>query len=190
MRISSAFIFGTAVGLAGLAWPGIAHAAIGSTGPGAEQTGSEARRGGVQPGLEASGGLGTGFSGTYGFGYEGRIGYTLPVGVYVGGQVQAFYGQSVNDQKSHAVFFGAEAGYKWFPLRLPLELRPYVFGGPAFITQVNDNATVRSKTSFAVQPGALALYHLGPAFVGADFRFLAVPAPFGVSLFGMAGIGF
>ena len=173
------------------AFPRSAHAMVmAPTGAGTEQESPEGKREGIRPGWEASGALGTGFSGTYGLGYEGRIGYTLPVGVYLGGQVQAFYGQNANNEKAHAAFFGAELGYKLFPFE-PLELRPYVFAGPAFITQVNENPTsVSSKTAFAVQPGALALYHIGPAFVGADFRFLATPSPFGVTLMGSVGVGF
>ena len=164
--------------------------AVEPTGPGTQQESPAGKREGIRPGWEASGALGTGFSGTYGIGYEGRIGYTLPVGVYLGGQVQAFYGQNVDNEKAHATFFGGELGYKLFPFE-SIELRPYVFAGPAFITQVNENPTsVSSKTSFAVQPGALALYHIGPGFVGADFRFLATPSPFGVTLMGSAGIGF
>ncbi len=161
------------------------------TGPGTEQYSPQGRPEGVQPGFEAMGALGTGFSGTYGLGYEGRLGYTLPIGLYVGGQVQAFYGNNVNGNKAHATFFGAEVGYKWYPLHLPVEIRPYVFAGPAFITQVNgDNGSVSSKTSFAIQPGAMALYHLGPAFLGADFRILATPTPVGATLMGAAGLGF
>ena len=187
MRSSYAVVSASLLGLAAIAVPGTARAALGA---GTEQYNNEGRRMGVQPGLEVNGGLGTGFSSTYGISYEARLGYTFPVGVYVGGQVQAFYGQSVNDVRSHATFFGAEGGYKFFPLRYPIELRPYLFVGPAFITQVRDDGSVNSKTGFAVQPGAMALYHLGPAYLGADFRFLAEPGPFAVSLYGMAGIGF
>lgn len=178
---------------AALTLPGEAKAAVtpAPTGPGTEQYSPTGRPEGVQPGWEASGALGTGFSGTYGIGYEGRLGYTLPVGVYIGGQVQAFYGNNVNGNKAHATFFGAEVGYKFYPLHLPIEIRPYVFAGPAFITQVNgDNGNVSSKTSFAIQPGGLAVYHIGPAFVGADFRLLATPSPVGATLMGMAGLGF
>ncbi len=175
------------------AFPATSRAAVlntpAPTGPGTEASPTNSREG-VVPGWEVSGALGTGFGGTYGFAYEGRVGYTIPIGVYVGGQVQAFYGQNINGLKSHAVFFGAEVGYKWFPIT-PVEVRPYVFAGPAFITDVNSNpASSDSKTGFAVQPGALALYHIGPAFVGADFRFLATPAPFGVTLMGSGGVGF
>jgi hypothetical protein len=193
MRTSIAIASVTVVAAGVLvAFPRSAHAfaMMAPTGSGTERESPTGKREGIQPGWEASGALGTGFSGTYGLGYEGRIGYTLAQGVYLGGQVQAFYGQSANNEKAHATFFGGEVGYKLFPMR-PLEIRPYVFAGPAFITQVSDNPTsVNSKTSFAVQPGALALYHIGPVFVGADFRFLATPSPFGVTLMGSAGVGF
>jgi hypothetical protein len=167
-----------------------AHAAVLTpTGPGTEEVNALGHREGVRPGWEASAGIGSGFSGTYGLGYEGRLGYTLPIGAYFGAQVQAFYGQGAVDQKAHGTFFGVEGGYKLYPIP-PVEVRPYVFLGPAFITEVSTNPTiVTSKTGFAVQPGALATYHLGPAFVGADFRFLATPGPFGVALMGTVGLG-
>jgi hypothetical protein len=192
MRTSSAIaLVMVAATVAAGAFERSAHAmAMAPTGGGTEQESSTGKREGIQPGFEVSAALGTGFSGTYGIGYEGRIGYTLPIGVYLGGQVQAFYGQGIDNEKAHATFFGGELGYKLFPFEA-VELRPYVFAGPAFITQVSENPTlVSSKTSFAVQPGALALYHIGPAFLGADFRFLATPSPFGVTLMGSAGVSF
>ena len=171
-----------------VALPHVAQAAM-ARGPGTEQTPPEPHGGlGIAPGLEVSAGIGTGFGGTYGLGYEGRVGYTLPINLYLGGQVQAFYGQGAVDQKAHAAYFGGEVGYKIFPIH-PVELRPYLFLGPAFITQVDTNpTTATSKTGFAVQPGILGVYHIGPAFVGADFRFLATPSPFGVTLQGTAGL--
>jgi hypothetical protein len=194
MRISFA-IACAAITMTGalVASPGDAHAALltpAPTGPGTEQVSPQGKNEGAVPGWEVSGAAGTGFGSTYGFGYEGRVGYTIPLGIYLGGQVQAFYGQNVNGLKAHAAFFGAELGYKWFPL-VPLEIRPYVFAGPAFITQVDTNPnSLNSKTGFAVQPGGMALYHMGPAFVGADFRLLAAPSPFGVTLMGSGGVGF
>jgi hypothetical protein len=168
---------------------GARAAVLTPTGPGTEEVNAQGHREGIRPGWEASAGIGSGFSGTYGLGYEGRLGYTLPVGAYFGAQVQAFYGQGAVDQKAHGTFFGVEGGYKLYPLP-PVEIRPYLFLGPAFITEVSTNpTTVSSKTGFAVQPGALATYHLGPAFVGGDFRFLATPGPFGVALMGTVGLG-
>ncbi len=189
MRLSFAIV-SVATAAVGILTPqGARAAALTPTGPGTEQYTPQGHRAGVRPGWEASAGIGTGFSGTYGLGYEGRIGYTLPIGAYFGAQVQAFYGQGAADEKAHGTFFGVEGGYKLYPIR-EVEVRPYLFLGPAFITQVDTNPTVvTSKTGFAVQPGALATYHLGPVFLGGDFRFLATPGPFGVALMGTVGVG-
>jgi hypothetical protein len=179
-----------------MAVPRIGHAAFEApapAGPGTEQIDAAGRREGVVPGWEASGMLGSGFSDTYGFGIGGRVGYTLPVGVYLGGQLQAYWGQDNSGQTGHATFVGGEVGYKIFPLEAlsGLEVRPYVFGGPAFISESQSNFPyIKSKTGFAVQPGTLALLHLGPAFLGADFHLLATPSPFGAALLGSAGAGF
>jgi hypothetical protein len=122
-------------------------------------------------------------------GLQGRAGYSFPVGVYVGGNVQAYYGNGVSNARAHATFIGAEGGYKFFPLQA-MEMRPYVFLGPAFITQVSNNTVSSSKTGFAVQPGALFTYHIGQAFVGADSHLLATPSPFSIAVMGTAGAGF
>lgn len=191
MRFSIAVVSVAAVAGALVVAPRAARAAFppSPSGPGTEEINAEGHRQGLRPGVEASAGIGTGFSGTYGLGYEGRLGYTMPFGMYLGGQVQAFYGQGAVDQKAHATFFGIEGGYKWYPLD-PVEFRPYLFLGPAFITEVSTNPTVvTSKTGFAVQPGAMLTYHLGQFFAGGDFRFLATPGPFGVTLMGTIGVG-
>jgi hypothetical protein len=187
-----------ALGLAGslVAQSRISRAAFEApapSGPGTEQFDQEGQRKGVMPGWEASGIMGTGFSDTYGLGIGGRVGYTLPVGVYLGGQMQAYWGQNNGGQTGHATFVGVEAGYKIFPLNAlsGLEFRPYVFGGPAFISQSTSDAPyVKSKTGFAVQPGALTVFHIGQAFLGADFHLLTTPSPFGAALLGSAGAGF
>jgi hypothetical protein len=106
----------------------------------------------------------------------------------VGGNVQGYWGNSSGDQRAHATFFGAELGYKFFPIAA-LEVRPYVFGGPAFISQVSSTSE-NSKTSFAVQPGALVSYRLGQAFVGADGRIMATPTPNSAALMLIGGAGF
>ena len=194
MQSSSAVVC-LALGLAAsVAIPSTCRAAIlelpPPSGAGTPEVDSAGNREGIVPGWEASGALGSGFSDTYGLGIEGRAGYTFPPGVYLGGQVQAFYGQNVAGQTAHATFFGAEVGYKLYPAQLMegLEIRPYVFAGPAFITQANvSQNNLSSKTGVALQPGAMATYHIGPAFVGADCHLMTTPTPFGVALFGTAG---
>jgi hypothetical protein len=157
-------------------------------GPGTE--GQEPWRPGVREGLEGGVGLGTGFSSTYGIGMEARLGYTFRRGIYAGATVQYYAGTSVNNQSNHATFVGGELGYKVFTSRR-FEIRPYVFLGPSFITQVQDNPFFfNSNTSFAVQPSVLGMYHFGQAFLGADVRWLVTPTPATLAVFASGGIGF
>ncbi len=158
------------------------------SGPGTEQFAPGKM--GVREGLEGGIGLGTGFSGTYGVGMEARVGYTFRQGVYAGGALQYYAGHSVNSQSAHATFLGGELGYKVFTSRR-FEIRPYVFIGPSFITQVQDNPFfVNSSTSVAVQPSVLLMYHFGNAFVGADTRWLVTPSPATLAVMASGGIGF
>jgi hypothetical protein len=157
-------------------------------GPGTEQKDATGRTIGIRPGWEGSIGAGTGFSGTYAAGMDARVDYTLDFGLVLGGAVQGFWGNSAGDQRAHATFFGPELGYKFFPIAA-LEVRPYAFVGPAFITQVSSTST-NSKTSFAAQPGGMILYHIGQAFVGGDLRFMATPSPNSAALMATGGAGF
>ena len=157
-------------------------------GPGTEREAATAP--GVREGLEGGVGLGTGFSSTYGVGLEARVGYTFRDGIYAGGALQYFAGTSINSQSNHATFVGGELGYKVFTSR-KFEIRPYVFLGPSFITQVRDNPFfVDSSTSFAVQPSVVMMYHFGRAFLGGDGRWLVTPSPATFALFVSGGVGF
>jgi Outer membrane protein beta-barrel domain len=191
-----------AVGAALVAMPTRALAAAASTandpapsgfntppaGPGTEH--QEPGRPGVRQGLEGGVGLGTGFSSTYGVGMEARIGYTFSDGIYGGGSLQYYAGTSTNNQSNHATFVGGELGYKVFTSKR-FEIRPYVFLGPSFITQVRDNPFfVDSSTSFAVQPSVLLMYHFGHAFLGGDARWLVTPTPATLAVFVSGGVGF
>ena len=158
-------------------------------GAGTEQQPQPARTG-IREGIEGGIGLGTGFSSTYGVGLEARIGYTFRQGVYAGATLQYYTGHSVNSQNAHATFLGGELGYKVFASR-HFEIRPYVFIGPSFITQVQSNPFfVDSSTSVAVQPSVLLNYHFGNAFVGADVRWLVTPSPATLAVLANGGIGF
>jgi hypothetical protein len=159
------------------------------SGPGTERITPQGRRV-IREGLEASAGLGSGFADTYGLGLEGRIGYTFRQGLYAGGDVQYFIGHSVNDQQAHATFVGGELGYKFFPTRR-VEVRPYAFLGPSWITQVAANPFVtNSKVDVAVQPGILAEYHIGDIFVGGDAHYMLTPQPNTLAVLASAGFGF
>jgi Outer membrane protein beta-barrel domain len=157
-------------------------------GPGTER--AVPGRPGLREGVEGGVGLGTGFSSTYSIGMEARVGYTFRSGIYGGAALQYFAGTSVNSQSNHATFVGGELGYKVFTSRR-FEIRPYVFLGPSFITQVHGNPFFSdSNTSFAVQPSVLMMYHFGQAFVGGDARWLVTPSPATLAVFASGGIGF
>lgn len=158
------------------------------SGPGTERVTPTGRA--VREGVEASAGLGSGFADTYGLGLEGRVGYTFHQGVYAGGDVQYFVGHTINDNQAHATFVGGDLGYKFFPSRR-VEIRPYAFVGPAWITQVSNTPfQVISKVDLAVQPGVLAEYHFGDVFVGGDARYLLTPGPNTLAVLASAGFGF
>jgi len=158
------------------------------TGPGTETP--PGTRAGVRPGFEGGVGIGTGFSDTYGLGLQARVGYTFQSGVYAGGAISYYIGHSVNDQSAHATFLGGELGYKIFANRR-LEIRPYVFMGPAFITEVNSNPFfTNSHTDFAIQPGGQITYHIGNAFIGGDARWLVTPSPNTLAILASGGLGF
>jgi hypothetical protein len=149
----------------------------------------------VRPGIEASAAIGTGFADTYGLGLEGRVGYTFQNGLYAGGAAQHYLGHAINDQQAHATFVGGEVGYKFFP-NDKLEIRPYAFAGPAFITQVAPPPVptappwTRSTTNLALQPGILGMYHFGDAFIGGDAHVMLYPEPNTVAVLASGGFGF
>ncbi len=160
------------------------------SGPGTEKSPTGLEKPGLHQGFEGSVGIGSGFSDTYGLAMEGRLGYSFEPGIYAGGAISYFIGQTVDSQSAHATFLGGELGYKYYPTPR-IEIRPYVFMGPAFITQVNISPFfVASKTDFAVQPSGMVMYHAGDAFVGADVRWLVTPSPNTLAVLASGGIGF
>lgn len=165
-------------------------------GAGAEQPTPAPGAGRVVPGFEAEANLGSGFTATYGLAFGARVGYTFKPGAYVGGSVTYFQGTSletpVGSASNHATWIGAEVGYKFFP-RVHWELRPYVFAGPSVVsssTLRNDVPLQTTTTRFGVQPGLLTAYHFGQAFISAEARYYATPAPNALTLLGGAGLAF
>jgi hypothetical protein len=142
-------------------------------------------------GLEAQGGLGTGFAGTYAFGLEARVGYTWQSGIYLGGNAQYYFGNSVNNTNAYAFFIGPEIAYKIFPVD-QLEVRPFVFVGLGFNKQVSDNPfSTNSHNTVAVQPGALVLWHFNQTFyAGGDGHFFVYPSPVSFGLLAIGGANF
>jgi hypothetical protein len=173
------------------------------SGPGTE-TGTRGAGQEIQRGFETGAQIGAGFTDTYGLGLGARIGYNIPLsgaihtaiplGLYLGGNFTYYFGHNVTtateDQSAHALFFGGEGGVKVFPAP-HVEVRPYVFLGPAFTKQVNDNPfSTESKTRFGVQPGVLGAYHFGNAFLTAEAKWYITPDPGAFTLMGGAGWGF
>jgi hypothetical protein len=149
-------------------------------------------------GLEAQGGVGSGFQGTYAFGIEARVGYTWPIQLYVGGNVQYYFGTTNNQgETAYALFVGPEVGYKFWAAEDQLEIRPNAFVGLGFNRQTFNGGTDVHNT-IAIQPGALALWHfkgsaLGPVsqfYAGADAHFFIYPPPAGFGLLAVGGGNF
>lgn len=124
-----------------------------------------------------------GFAGAgYGVGVGGRIGGTFDNGVYLGGSFTYY--------TSNASFVGGELGYKFWP-GYRWELRPYVFMGPAFLRVGNDGFGRRAdqqQVVFGFQPGFLAAYHFGAAYISAEGRAYVTPNPGALALFGGVGV--
>jgi hypothetical protein len=159
-------------------------------GAGTQESGAPRPFGRVREGVESQAQIGTGFNETYGLGLGARTGYTFRQGLYLGGALDYWFGHSTQDESAHAIFIGADAGWKIFPTA-NVEIRPHVIAGPAFIKTVNDAPFyVDTKTAFAIQPGVQGLYHFGQAFIGGDARWFITPSPNTLSLTAAAGVGF
>jgi hypothetical protein len=144
----------------------------------------------VREGVEAQVQMGTGFSETYGLGLGARAGYTFRQGLYLGGNVDYFFGHSSNDETAHATIVAGDVGWKIFP-RAEWEIRPHLVAGPAVIKTVNNVPFYTdTKTAFAVEPGVMGAYHFGSAFLSADARWFITPSPNTLSLTVGGGIGF
>jgi hypothetical protein len=131
-----------------------------------------------QSGAEIAGYAGAG----YGVGVGARVGGTFASGVYLGGAFTYYTG--------NASFVGGELGYKFWP-GYRWELRPYAFLGAA-LRRVGEEGFGRSAEEdaavFAFQPGFLAAYHFGPAYISADARVYVAPNPGALALLGGVGV--
>jgi hypothetical protein len=145
------------------------------------------RNAGAESGVTRNGGVadayGTeiaGFAGVgYGVGIGGRLGYTFPNPVYVGGAFTYYDG--------NASFLGAEVGYKLFATPR-WELRPYAFLGPAFVREGRTGfGRSEPDTVVAFQPGFLGAYHFGPIYLSAEMRAYVAPNPGALAFLGGVG---
>jgi len=117
-----------------------------------------------------------------GVGVGARLGGTFYPGVYLGGAFTYYTG--------NASFVGGELGFKFWP-GYRWELRPYAFLGAAFL-RVGDEGFGRSANEpdvvLAFQPGFIAAYHFGAAYISADARAYVAPNPGALALLGGVGV--
>ncbi len=145
--------------------------------------------------------VGYGFKDGVNFGLGVRGGYTLPMNLYLGGTFVYHLGKSqstsVGDASTNLYYFGVEGGYDI--AAGPVVIRPYLGLGPATakatvpgfnLGGVSFPETTVSDTRFALWPGASVLYPIGPAFIGADARFLIVEDFNAFSMFATGGYQF
>lgn len=150
--------------------------------------------------IGASVGYGTagGNPNAYGLGFVGRVGYTFPLEIYLGGTFVYHLGSSTENafvNSSQNVWYaGGELGYvigtKHF------EFRPYVgFGGIVLQTErcALEICTSPTESSWYFGPGVYGQYDIGPIYVGADIRYIAaannqIQNSFG--FFGSLGVNF
>jgi Outer membrane protein beta-barrel domain len=137
----------------------------------------------VTPGLSAALLLGYGmtFDLPYNVGLGARVGYTLPMNLYVGGTFVYHLGES-KDYPDHSTkmnvwYVAGEVGYSL--AEAPLVIRPY---GGIGMARASRDVTGRDVTGLGSQsltrlvfwPGVTALFRIGNAFVGADMRYVVM----------------
>jgi hypothetical protein len=134
----------------------------------------------IHPGPEVDAGVGMGFSDQHSLNFGGRVGYTTSPGIYMGADLQHYIGR-VSAGSPHLTLVGGDVGLKLFPTQ-NLEIRPYGFAGVAIPGS--------GSAKLALDPGILAAYHFGRAFVDVDARYLATPGPTGPIVTGGGGVSF
>jgi len=126
--------------------------------------------------------VGNGFKDGFNVGIGARGGVTLPMNVYVGGTLVYHLGKSQStpfgDASVKVLYLGAEGGYE--VNAGPLIVRPFLGLGYASASVSIPNpfggGSISSSTGkLALWPGAVALFPVGKAFVGADLRYIIIP---------------
>lgn len=126
---------------------------------------------------------GSGINSRFGAAYGARVGYTTPQRVYLGADATRYQGQAGSSE----TLLGGDIGMRFFPTNR-LEVRPFALVGAAI--EAPGEAGGSANTQFALQPGLLAAYHLGAAYLGAEGRIQVAPTPAAASLMGTAGLTF
>lgn len=128
--------------------------------------------------------VGSGLGNRYGLGYGARVGYTTPQQIIVGVDATRYQGEAASSE----TLVGGEVGLRNF-VASRLEVRPFALVGAA-IQSPGNLVGARTTTRFALQPGVLAAWHFGRAFVSAEGRLQVAPTPAAASLLGGAGLTF
>jgi hypothetical protein len=143
----------------------------------------------VHNGLSAGLLLGYGFSGDTGIPYTlglgARVGYTLPFNLYVGGSFVYHLGKTKDygpdfSEKRNVWYVSGEVGYDIGAG--PVVIRPYAGVGRASVDSSSDEAGFgsysSSRSKLILYPGTAVMFPIGPAFVGADLRYvIMIDAP-------------
>jgi hypothetical protein len=149
---------------------------------------------GVSIAAEAGAGINAGDV-SYGFGIGGRIGYTMPNRLWIGGHIMYQAGQAATDPTTNYQtannlwYLGPEIGYA--VTAGPVVVRPYASGGVAFIRTSTTGPNIDSSTTDTrpyLAPGAIVYLPIGKFFVGADSRFMVGKEMSALTLYGSAGM--
>jgi len=130
--------------------------------------------------------LGYGFDDVFKVGFGARVGYTLPMHLYIGGTFIYHLGTSESaggiTATENIMMFGAEVGYE-IPVG-PVMIRPYVGLGlgvvkvsvPAInIGGITEGGGSASSSDVYISPGATLLYPVTSSIgIGVDARFVIV----------------
>ena len=108
-----------------------------------------------------------------------RAGYTLPMGVYLGGTFVYHFGTSADgpgyEVSSRAMYPAGEVGYDFKVPNTSVLVRPYFGGGMLFASMTAKRAgqeETKSDSSPILYPGVSVLFAIpeSPFFAGADAR--------------------
>jgi hypothetical protein len=132
-------------------------------------------------------------------GIGGRLGYTMPNGIYLGGSFVSHFGTQDGPVQSKVWYTGGEVGYEL--AAGPIVIRPYAGAGIAsvhasiYMPAVGnfDGGRVQANESRAVfWPGASLLVPLdgGRAFLGVDAKYLVVANSSAFNTYATLGVAF